>query len=81
MGIRLVPQRELQDFLSELEESGRSNVRRSPARFDGMVEVSWDDSPLERRQREALAKGWRQLTVISVLVAILIVAVIVLTAL
>ena len=81
MGSRLVPQRELQGFLSELEESGRSNIRRSSARFDGMVEVSWDDSPLERRQRDALAKGWRQLTVISVLVAILVSAVVVLTSL
>ena len=36
MGSRLVPQRDLQEFLSKLEESGRHRIRRSPARFDGM---------------------------------------------
>lgn len=81
MGSHLVPQRELPGFLSKLEESGRSNIRRSTARFDGMVEVSWDDSPIEQQQRNALLKGWRQLTVISFLVAVLVAAIIVLTSL
>ena len=81
MGSQLVPQRELRGFISTLEESGRSNIRRSPARFDGMVEVSWDDSPIERQQRSALLKGWRQVMVLSLFVAVVVAAIIVLTSL
>jgi hypothetical protein len=46
-----------------------------------LVEVRWEDSALERQQRLALLRGWRQLTVISVLVVILYVAILVLSSL
>ena len=81
MGRLEVLQRDLPALLAELEEQGARKVQRSPARFDGMVEVRWEDSTLERRQRQALLRGWRQLTVISILVAILIAAIVVLTSL
>ena len=43
MGRGKVPQRQLRAFLSELEEKGAGNVRRLPPRFDGSIEVTWDD--------------------------------------
>ena len=81
MGNRVVLQRDLPALLKDLEERGVERVQRSPARFDGMVEVRWEDSPLENRQRQAVLRGWRQLTVISVLAVILLVAIVVLISL
>ena len=81
MGRREVLQRDLPALLAELEEQGARKVQRDPARFDGMVEVRWEDSPLERHQRQALLKGWRQLAGISILVAILIAAIVILSSL
>jgi hypothetical protein len=70
MGRRDVPQRELPVFLAELEERGATEVRRSPAGPDGLVEVQWEDSPLERQQREAMLQGWRHIFLISVMAVI-----------
>ncbi len=81
MGRREVSQRDLPALLADLEQQGATKVQRSPARFDGMVEVRWEDSPIERQQRQALLRGWRQLTVISILAAILVAAIILLTSL
>jgi len=67
--------------LAELHEKGARKIRRSPARFDGVVGVRWEESLREQQQRQAEVKGWRQLTVISVLVAILVAVIAVLTAL
>jgi hypothetical protein len=46
-----------------------------------MVKVEWRDSPLEREQRRALLRGWRQMIVISFLVAIVVALVTLLTTL
>ncbi len=81
MGRREVSQRDLPALLADLEQQGATKVQRSPARFDGMGEVRWEDSPIERQQRQALLRGWRQLTVISILAAILVAAIILLTSL
>ena len=81
MGRREVQQRELPTLLAELEEQGAKKIQRSPARFDGLVEVRWEDSPVELQQRHALLRGWRELTVISFVIAVLIVAVMVLSIL
>lgn len=43
MGRGKVLQRQLRAFLSELEEKGAGNVRRLRPRFDGSIEVTWDD--------------------------------------
>jgi len=43
MGRGKVPHRQLRAFLSELEEKGARNVRRLPPRFDGSIDVTWDD--------------------------------------
>ena len=78
MGRRDVPQRELPALLAELEEQGATEVRRAPAGPDGMVEVQWEDSPLERQQLQAMMRGWKQILVISVMAVVvgIIVAVI-----
>ena len=81
MGRQLVPQRELSGFLVELEERGATEIQRSPARFDGTVEVRWEDSPVERHLRKAELQGWRQIMVLSAVVAALIVLTMVLLAL
>lgn len=81
MGRRQIPQRQLQSFLAKLEEKGATRIRRSPARFDGMVEVRWEYSPHDHQVRQALMKGWRRLTVLSFLVAILLVVIAILAAL
>ena len=81
MGHRDVPQRELPALLAELKDQGVTNIQRSPAQFDGMVQVRWEDAPLEQQKHQALLKGWKQLIGISFIVAFLIAAAIVLFSL
>lgn len=52
MGREIVPQQGLQDLLDELQGRGATNVRRLPARFDGSVEVTWDEPGDALREEE-----------------------------
>lgn len=75
MGRKEVPQKDLPALLSDLEEKGAKKIRRSPARFDGTVEVTWDDSPQDVALRKAELKAWRGVAVVSVFVALVVAAV------
>ena len=70
-----MPQQDLPALLNELEERGVTGVRRKPARFDGYVEVEWDESPREREQRLAMMRGWLRLGVITVALVVLAVGI------
>lgn len=75
MGRKEVPQEDLPALLSELEEKGATKVRRSPARFDGIVEVTWEDSPQDVALRKAELKAWRGVAIVSFFVALVVAAV------
>ena len=74
MGRREVLQRDLPALLDELKEMGATGIHRSPARFDGLVEVRWEDSPLERQQRKADLQAWRLPFVVSFVIVLVMVA-------
>jgi hypothetical protein len=77
MGRREVHQRDLPALLTELEDLGATDIKRSPARFDGVVVVRWKDAPLERELRKAELQGWKSAMVVSALIALLIVGIMV----
>jgi hypothetical protein len=74
MGRKKIPQRELAGFLAKLEEMGATEVQRSPAGFDGTVEVRWEDSELEREQRQTDLQAWK-LPFLAAFVCLLVMAV------
>ena len=66
---RKVPQTEALGFVSELEETGATQVRRGPVDLSGLVEISWVESELERQRRAADLQAWRLPIALSLLFA------------
>jgi hypothetical protein len=81
MGRQRLPQRDAPEFLARLEQSGAQGIRRAPARLDGTVEVTWEDSAEEvQRYREDL-EAWKLVYVVSGASLVLVVLAILLVSL
>jgi hypothetical protein len=78
MGRGTVPPRHLRAFLSELEEKGARNVRRLPPRFDGSIDVTWDDPEavvLKDKDFQTDLRAWVPVYILSGFFFVLVVVV------
>ena len=79
MGRRRVSQKDVSMVLAELKDLVAVRVRRSPARFDGSVEVRWEDTALERQQRKEDLRAWRLPFVVSSIGLLVVLATLILS--
>ena len=73
MGERRVTTRELAPLLEKLREEGAVNVRRKPPRFDGTVDVTWDEPGTHvagERDFAAEMDAWKPVYLVSIAVVL-----------